>query len=98
MIHYRQLTLPLLLFAMVAGADEKDYQWAKVEVAELNSGIKVTGRMIPQDGALNIESSRVAGRILSILRREGDRVYIGTPLFEVSSAECFSLIEEKKVA
>jgi len=82
----------------VYGAADRDYQWTKVLTAELNAGIKGTGRMIPQDGALNIESARVTGRILSILRREGDHVGVGTPLFSVSSAECFSLLEEKKVA
>jgi len=93
------LLLPLLLLGLCAhAAEDRDYQWAKVQTAELNAGIKVTGRMIPQDGALNIESARVAGRVLSILRREGDRVKPGTPLFQISSAECFSLLEEKKVA
>jgi Cu(I)/Ag(I) efflux system membrane fusion protein len=94
--------MSLLLWTVLlwsrAGAEGRDYQWTKVEVAELNSGIRVTGRMIPQDGALNIESSRVSGRVLSILRREGDSVKAGTPLFSISSAECFSLLEEKKVA
>ena len=88
----------LLLFTRPIAAQVRDYQWAKVEVAELNAGIKVTGRMIPQDGALNIESARIAGRVLGILRREGDHVQAGTPLFSISSAECFSLLEEKKVA
>ena len=95
-----KLTALLLVLATAAAAraDERDYQWTKVETAELNAGIKVTGRMIPQDGALNIESSRVAGRILGILRREGELIHAGTALFVVSSAECFSLLEEKKVA
>lgn len=88
----------LLTGSLTAGAQERDYQWTKVDVAELNAGIQVTGRMIPQDGALNIESARVSGRILSILKREGEKVWAGTPLFTVSSAECISLMEEKKVA
>jgi multidrug efflux pump subunit AcrA (membrane-fusion protein) len=92
------LLLPLLVLSSLASGQERDYQWTKVTTAELNAGIKVTGRMIPQDGALNIESARIAGRVLSILRREGDRVTVGTPLFAISSAECISLLEEKKVA
>jgi Cu(I)/Ag(I) efflux system membrane fusion protein len=91
-------SLAVLASLSVYAAEERDYQWTQVEVAELNSGLKVTGRMIPQDGALNIESARVAGRVLSILKREGERVWPGSPLFAVSSAECFSLLEEKKVA
>lgn len=95
------MKLFLLLIAtwtFVVHADEREYEWSKVEVASSSATVKVTGRMIPQDGALNIESSRVQGRILSILKREGEKVFPGTPLFSISSAECFSLLEEKKVA
>jgi Cu(I)/Ag(I) efflux system membrane fusion protein len=91
----------VLLLAMIAAqayAGEQDYQWAKVETASSSAAVKATGRMIPQDGALNIESARIQGRVLSILKREGEKVAPGTPLFSISSAECFSLNEEKKVA
>lgn len=81
-----------------AHADDRDYHWTKVEVAMSSESMKATGRMIPQDGALNIESGRIQGRILSILKREGEKVSVGTPLFSITSAECFSLYEEKKVA
>ncbi|MBX7231828.1 MAG: efflux RND transporter periplasmic adaptor subunit [Bdellovibrionales bacterium] len=77
---------------------ESNYHWTKVEVASYSTSLKVTGKMIPQDGALNIESARVQGRILTILKREGEAVSSGTPLFAINSAECFSLYEERKVA
>ena len=73
-------------------------QWGKVERANFGGGVSVTGRVIPQDGAMAVESARVSGRILSILKREGERVVKGTPLFLVSSGECSSLAAEKQVA
>lgn len=87
-----------LVASFSAQAEERDYQWTKVEVAMSSATVRATGRMIPQDGALNIESARVQGRITSILKREGEKVAPGTPLFSITSAECFSLYEEKKVA
>ena len=74
------------------------YEWKAVERSASTSGVTVSGRVVPQDGALNIESARVAGRALAILRREGEHVSIGTRLYEISSAECSSLMEEKRVA
>lgn len=87
-----------LALSLSAQADDRDYQWTKVQVAMSSATVRATGRMIAQDGALNIESARVQGRITSILKREGEKVAVGTPLFSITSAECFSLLEEKKVA
>jgi Cu(I)/Ag(I) efflux system membrane fusion protein len=83
---------------MVAHAAVFDYDWKPVEKNSSASGVNVTGRVVPQDGAMTIESARVQGRVLAILRREGESVAEGTPLFSISSAECFSLMEEKRVA
>ena len=73
-------------------------EWQPIEKSASISGITVAGRVVPQDGALNIESARVPGRALAILKREGERVGVGTELFEISSGECFQLMEEKRVA
>ena len=56
------------------------------------------GKVIPKEGALSIESARIQGRVTSILKREGERVETGEPLFLINSAECISLTEEKRVA
>ena len=78
--------------------EASEYEWVPTEKSSSFSGVTVTGRVIPQDGALNIESARVQGRVLGILRREGETVTEGTPLYSISSAECFSLLEERRVA
>lgn len=75
-----------------------EVEWGRLEEGPDLSSVSITGRVVPQDGALNIESARVAGRIVGILKREGEAVSAGTPLYQISSAECFSLIEERKVA
>jgi Cu(I)/Ag(I) efflux system membrane fusion protein len=89
----------LFLFASrAAPGANSEFDWRPVEKSESISGINITGRVVPQDGALNIESARVQGRVLAILRREGETVREGTPLYGISSAECFSLQEERRVA
>lgn len=92
----------LLIFIAIGcstSALAMDYAWKPIERSEAaGGGVSVTGRVIPQDGALNIESARVAGRVLTILRREGEAVSVGTPLYWISSAECSSLGEERRVA
>ncbi|PWU18337.1 MAG: hypothetical protein C5B49_07270 [Bdellovibrio sp.] len=82
----------------LSAAALETYAWTGVKLSNFNSIVKVTGRVTPQEGALNIESARVQGRILGILAREGDRVKPGDPLLLVNSAECQSLTEEKRVA
>ncbi len=86
----------LTLLLVQVNAAEKD--WASVGTSENLSGRAVSGRVVPQDGALNIESARVTGRVLSLLRREGEHVSEGTTLYAVSSSECYSLQEERRVA
>jgi len=85
-------------FFLISSANAEVYGWKPLKVSQFSSSVRVTGRVTPQEGALNIESARITGRILTILSREGDRVQAGTPLFEISSAECLSLGEERKVA
>jgi Cu(I)/Ag(I) efflux system membrane fusion protein len=87
-----------LLFFLSTTAFAAGYGWTKIGLANISSSVKVTGRVIPLEGALNIESARVQGRVLNIMAREGDRVSPGMPLFLISSAECLSLQEEKRVA
>lgn len=90
------VALALSLSCQAAYGEE--YGWTKVKTASFTSSIRVTGRVTPQEGALNIESARVQGRILNIIAREGDQVAVGAPLFVINSAECLSLTEEARVA
>ena len=90
------ICLSHMLVNRAARAD--DYEWKPLEKGKSFRGISVTGRVIPEDGALNIESARVQGRILSILKREGEKIKEGDYLYSVSSGECVSLAEEKRVA
>jgi multidrug efflux pump subunit AcrA (membrane-fusion protein) len=84
--------------ALCRGAQARDYQWAKVVLGGAEAGLRVTGRVVPQDGALTVLSAPAAGRVLGILRREGEAVEQGTAVFQISSAECASLAEENRIA
>lgn len=75
-----------------------DVEWGTVTIGKPQTVLGVSGKIIPQEGALSIESARVQGRIVSILKREGETVNEGDPLFNINSAECLSLHEEKKNA
>ena len=44
------------------------------------------------------QSANTQGRIISVLKKEGDFVTPGTPIFMVNDAECESLAEEKALA
>jgi multidrug efflux pump subunit AcrA (membrane-fusion protein) len=77
---------------------EENYQWKALQPESSKQIMHLTGKIVPQDGALTLISARVQGRVLSFLKKEGERVQVGTPLFEVSSAECLSISEEKRVA
>jgi len=76
----------------------QNIQWATLKTGRLESDLRVPGHVIPQEGALSVESARVSGRVTSILKREGEAVQTADPLFTVSSAECISLAEELRVA
>lgn len=100
-LHFSLLTMNLVLpvLALPAmAATVESYSWTELKPAPLSAFVRVTGRVVPQDGALNIESARIQGRVVNILAREGDRVRPGTPLLAINSAECTSLAEEKRVA
>jgi multidrug efflux pump subunit AcrA (membrane-fusion protein) len=75
-----------------------EYQWTQVVAGEEITGIRTTGRIIPQAGALKNQSANTQGRITSVLKKEGDEVMPGTPLFLVNDSECESLAEEKALA
>lgn len=90
------MTLFLMTAALAFAANEHD--WQAVKRSTSAAGVRVSGRVVAQDGGLNIESARVQGRVLTILKREGEHIAPGTALYEISSAECFSLAEERRVA
>lgn len=71
---------------------------AVVEKGHFVGTIRATGRVVPMDGAMFVQASRIVGRVVEIEKREGEHVQVGTPLFRISSAECASLAEEMRVA
>lgn len=75
-----------------------DYRWTSVKTRATFGGVHVTGRVVPKEGGRIVESARVQGRITEIIKREGEKVVVGTPLFAVSSADCVSLSEEMRAA
>jgi len=83
---------------MTALGFAQDIQWGPVQAGKQESDLRIPGHVIPQEGALSIESARVTGRITGILKREGEQLAIGDPLFNISSAECISLVSEIQVA
>ena len=76
----------------------QDIQWGAVQAGKQVSNLRVPGHVIPQEGALSIESARVTGRITEILKHEGEPVAVNDPLFAITSAECISLVSEMQVA
>lgn len=100
--HHRMLGLliasvviPISVFAEV---NAPTVEWRPVEARHAAGELHVTGRVIAGEGALKIESAGFTGRVMNILVREGDRIGKGTPLLEVSGAECIALAEEQRVA
>ena len=79
-------------------AQAGDALWAPVQKSLTVQGIGVNGRTVPEDGAMMMESARVQGRVLSVLKREGETVREGDFLYAISSSECSSLTEEKRLA
>ncbi len=75
-----------------------EVEWARVAAGGYSASLRVPGRIVAQEGALSVESARVQGRVTGFLRREGERVAAGEPLFVISSPECLSLANEKAVA
>ena len=75
-----------------------EIQWGAVESGRNITVLRVPGKIIPKEGALSVESARLQGRVTNILKREGEAVAVGDPLFRINSAECVSLFEEKRVA
>ncbi len=89
--------LILLLNLSFAWANA-NYKTFQIESSHLTNGLRVTGRIIPIEGTLYIESARFAGRVSSMLVKEGDEVAPGRKLLSINSAECLSLYQEKKMA
>ena len=98
MTNRKKISLASLVLISLGCLGASDIQWATVTDGSLNSNLKVTGRIIPQENAQSIESARVQGRVTQVLKREGELVQTGTPLFAISSADCISLMQEKQTA
>lgn len=92
----RLLLIGVLALSVQARANE--YQWTQVVAGEEITGLRTTGKIIPQAGALKNQSANTTGRIISVLKKEGDAVTPGTPLFLVNDSECEALAEEKRLA
>lgn len=88
----------LLLLITFAAWGNNNYKTFSIESSHLTNGLRVTGRIIPIEGTLYIESARFAGRVSSMLVKEGDEVSPGRKLLAINSAECLSLYQEKKMA
>lgn len=87
----------LLLSSLNIWADT-NYKTFNIESSHLTNGLRVTGKIIPIEGTLYIESARFAGRVSSMLVKEGDEITPGKKLLAINSAECLSLYQEKKMA
>lgn len=98
MFHRDWIALLLTSIALCALPARGDVVWAPLTRVDSGGVTKLTGRIIAGDGGTRVEPARVAGRIVNILRREGEVVKVGTPLFEISSSDCTALAEEKRVA
>lgn len=94
----KKITLLFLFFIFLNSARAEDYQWGAVTAGGISNELHVTGRIIPREGALSIESARIQGRIINILKREGEKISEKEPLFIINSPECLSLMEEKHIA
>lgn len=94
----KNIFLCFLIYLPLSFSYAEDYDWKAITRSEKAQGTNVTGKIVPRDGALAFVAARVQGRVLAIAKREGDKVLIGMPLYEISSTECFSLVQEKQVA
>ncbi len=92
-----KILLALMVFNLGL-AHAEDYGVYKIESSNLSKGLRVTGRIVPLEGTLYIESARFQGRVLSVIAKEGSEVRSGSRLLLVNSAECQSLYQEKKMA
>jgi Cu(I)/Ag(I) efflux system membrane fusion protein len=92
------LTVVFLPLLCALSLQAQEIQWGSLQTGKLVNDLRVPGHVIPEENALSIESARVPGRITDILKREGEVVRAGDPLFAVSSAECISLAEELRMA
>ena len=92
------LAAAFLIQSLAGPAAAQEIQWGAVAAGGFTNELRVPGHVIAREGALGVESARVAGRVVSILKREGDPVLAGQALFAVNSPECVSLAQEKSAA
>lgn len=90
--------LGALLFILGIHLNVQAEDWVKVVESNEKSILHLTGRVVPQDGAQSIISSRIQGRVISMLKKEGEKINVGTALYAVSSADCLSVAEERRIA
>ncbi len=93
-----KLIIFTLMISALYAAEPAQYETYDVTSASVGSGLKVTGKIVPLEGSIYIESARFAGRVSSVQTKEGDTIKPGTKLLLVNSAECLSLYQEKKMA
>ncbi len=84
--------------AKVNSGDSSELKLAKVEHGRLLQSVRVTGRVVPREGSFSLQSARFPGRVVGLLKRDGDYVKRGDPLLEVSATECVTLREEARIA
>jgi len=89
------LSLILVLNSLLVAAEDTS---EKVENGHFINTVRVTGKIIPLEGAMFVQAARVSGRLLEIVKHEGEHVKVGNPIYRISSAECASLYEESRVA
>ena len=90
--------LMMMLMFSAHGAPPPQYETYKVSAGHVGNGLKVTGKIVPLDGSIYIESARFIGRVTSVRVKEGDTIKPGQHLLLINSAECLSLFQEKKMA
>src|SRR5262245_31171912 len=92
--------IPFLFMISLASAAplKVQYETYQVVTGSVGSSLKVTGKIIPLDNSIYIESARISGRVSSVLVKEGESISKGKRLLLINSAECLSLFQEKKMA
>jgi multidrug efflux pump subunit AcrA (membrane-fusion protein) len=101
----KETTMKTMQFLILAGvlaartqAWATDYQWTQVTAGEKVVGLEATGMIIPEAGAMKSQSANTQGRIVAVLKKEGDTVKPGDPLYLINDAEAESLAEEIRIA
>jgi multidrug efflux pump subunit AcrA (membrane-fusion protein) len=87
-----------LMLTVSFGVKANLIKYAKVETGSLEKTVKVSGRVVAEEGGNIIQSARISGRVVKVSKREGDVVKVNESLITVNGHECSAMIEEKKNA